>query len=327
MYPFISIIIPVRNEERYIKKCIDSLLLQDYPFEYLEIIFVDGLSTDNTKRIIEEYMKNYNFINLLINQNKTVPYAMNIGIENCKGEYIIRMDAHSEYQHNYISKCVEKLQKVDADVVGGLAITKGNGVVGKAIAKLLSSPFGVGNAKFRINSKSGYVDTVPFGAFKREVFEKYGGYDTRLTRNQDNEMSYRVRKNGGKIYLSDEIKFTYYCRDNIKDLSKMGFQNGKWNIITNHLVPGSMSIRHFIPFIFVLSLLIGIPLLIFQIGIFKELFILELIIYTIVNLYFSFKYSKFNFLDIIILFVLHPLFHISYGFGSVIGILSLYKYR
>lgn len=327
MYKFISIIIPIRNEEKYIKGCIDSILLQDYPKEHMEIIFVDGMSTDKTRDILNDYMGIYDFIKLYDNPNKIVPYAMNIGIEKSTGEYIIRLDAHSEYAIDYISKCVEKLQTVDADVVGGLATTKGRGLIGSAIAKLLSSLFGVGNAKFRINAKSGYVDTVPFGAFKKEVFEKFGTYDTRLVRNQDNEMSYRVRKNGGKIYLSDEITFTYYCRDNIKDLMKMGYQNGKWNIITSKLVPGSMSLRHFIPLLFLISLLVGIPLMFTSFKIIKILFVFELLAYGILNIFYSFKQSRLNIVHFILLLILHPLFHISYGFGSVIGILSLYKYR
>ena len=135
-----------------------------------------------------------------------------------KGKYIIRLDAHADYNKDYISKCVFWLDRTNADNVGGVAETKSKGFIGNSIALMLSSKFGVGNSQFRTNGVSGYVDTVPFGAFRKEVFDKYGLYDERLTRNQDNEMNFSIRNNGGKIYMSDEIRFSYYCRDSIKSI-------------------------------------------------------------------------------------------------------------
>ena len=162
---FISVVMPVYNEEKYIENCIDSLLLQDYPQECMEWIFVDGMSTDRTRELIGAYIEKYpKLIKLLSNPNKTVPYAMNIGIKEARGKYIIRLDAHADYNKDYISKCVYYLNTTDADNVGGVAETKSKGFVGNAIAKMLSSRFGVGNSEFRTNGESGYVDTVPFGA-------------------------------------------------------------------------------------------------------------------------------------------------------------------
>ncbi|MBR6726261.1 MAG: glycosyltransferase family 2 protein, partial [Clostridia bacterium] len=190
----VSVVMPVYNEEKYIKKCIESLICQDYPLDRMEWIFVDGMSTDRTVELIKEYAEKYpNLIFVYPNPNKIVPYAMNIGIEKSKGRYIVRLDAHADYAKDYISKCVYYLEHTDAENVGGVAETKSAGFMGNAIAKMLSSKFGVGNSQFRTNGASGYVDTVPFGAFRREVFSKYGGYDERLVRNQDNEMNYRIR--------------------------------------------------------------------------------------------------------------------------------------
>ena len=219
-HPFISIVMPLYNEEKYIRNCIESLLEQDYPLEKMEWLFVDGGSQDGTKAILEEYRGQYPaLIKLLDNPHKTVPYAMNIGIRAAVGDYIIRLDAHAEYATDYFSKCVYYLQNTDADNVGGVIETKSSGRVGEAIASVVSSKFGVGNSQFRTNGSDGYVDTVPFGAFRREVFEKYGLYDERLTRNQDNEMNYRIRANGGKIYLSNDIELAYYSRDTIKGIN------------------------------------------------------------------------------------------------------------
>lgn len=324
----VSVVMPVYNESRYINNCIESLLQQDYPHKKMEWIFVDGNSSDDTVQKIEYYRQHYpNLIKVLNNPQRIVPYAMNIGIKASKGKYIVRLDAHSDYANDYISKCVKYLDTIDADNVGGLAETKANGFVGECIAKMLSSRFGVGNSKFRTNGKSGYVDTVPFGAFRREVFTKYGGYDERLVRNQDNEMNYRIRKNGGKIYLADDIHLSYYCRNTIKGILDMAKENGMWNIITTSLCPGAMGVRHFVPLIFVLSIM-GLGLLGFAIRYFWWMLGFELILYFTLDVIFSAKQGK-SLGEFLMIFLLFPTFHISYGVGGMKGIITLFskKYR
>lgn len=315
---FVSVVMPVYNEEKYIENCILSLLKQDYPKEQMEWIFVDGCSRDRTKEIIESFMNKFpDLIRLKNNTNKTVPYAMNIGIKSAVGKYIVRLDAHSEYSDNYISKCVYYLDTTDADNVGGVVENKSDGFVGNAIALMLSSKFGVGNSQFRTNGKSGYVDTVPFGAFRKEVFEKYGLYNERLTRNQDNEMNYRIRKNGGKIYMAEDIRLAYYCRDSIEGIINMAMKNGEWNIITMRLCSGAMGVRHFIPFVFLLSLII-MPILTVLFSVFGWLFLVEIGLYLLLDLIFSVKqatYMKY----IPLLLILFPVFHLSYGIGSLVG--------
>lgn len=323
---FISVIIPVYNEEKYIKLCIDSMLQQDYPKEDMEWFFVDGMSTDNTREIIEEYQKNHpDLIHLLLNKNKTVPYAMNLAIAEAKGTYIIRLDAHAEYANDYFSTCVEVLKETGADNVGGVMETKSRTKIGNSIAKMLSSKFGVGDSQFRTNGKDGYVDTVPFGAFRSDVFEKVGLYDERLTRNQDSELNYRIIHNGGKIYLSNKIKLAYYCRDSVKGIANMAKTNGKWNIITSKFCPGSMRLRHFIPFFFVLSLLVMPFLSILWSG-FALLFAAELLLYLLLDVFFSIK-SAANLKEFFILLCLFPLFHSCYGWGSFLGIIQVYIKR
>lgn len=324
----VSIVMPVYNEEKYIGKCIESLFLQDYPLEKMEWIFVDGGSNDNTLEILECYRQQHlELIKILNNEKKIVPCAMNIGISASCGKYIIRIDAHADYAKDYISKCVYYLNNTDADNVGGIAETKSNGFMGNAIAKMLSSKFGVGNSQFRTNGKSGYVDTVPFGAFRREVFSKYGGYDERLVRNQDNEMNYRIRKNGGKIFLADDIKLSYYCRDSVKGIADMARKNGQWNIITMKLCPGAMGLRHFIPFLFVASI-VFLGLLGFINSLFWYGLLCEIGLYLILDIIFSIKKAK-NIGQFFVLVFLFPLFHISYGIGSFNGIIKLLskKYR
>ena len=324
----VSVVMPVFNEEKYIDKCIQSLLEQDYPIENMEWIFVDGMSKDKTVEILNDYANKYpQLIKVYENPDKVVPFAMNIGISQSSGKYIVRLDAHADYAKDYISKCVHYLDKTDAENVGGVAETKAEGFVGNAIAKMLSSKFGVGNSQFRTNGSSGYVDTVPFGAFRREVFKKYGGYDERLVRNQDNEMNYRIRKNGGKIYLAEDIKLSYYCRDSIKGISQMALKNGMWNVITMKLCPGSMGLRHFIPFAFVFSML-GLGVLSFVHWVFLIMLAAELSLYTLLDILFSIKGAK-GVKEALMLLMLFPIFHIAYGFGSLKGIFKLFtkKYR
>ena len=318
----VSVVMPVYNEESYIEGCIKSLLNQDYKKSHMEWIFIDGESSDATVSMIKKFQSDYpNLIKLYNNPNKTVPYAMNIGISHAVGKYIIRLDAHSMYHSDYISKCVHYLETTDADNVGGVAKTIGNGFVGHGIALMLSSKFGVGNSEFRTGGTSGYVDTVPFGAFRKEVFEKYGMYNESLTRNQDNEMNYRIRKNGGKIFLSDDIKLSYYCRDTIKGISDMALKNGKWNVITMKLCPGSMGARHFIPLLFLSSLII-MPILTLVIPFFGYLFALEVGLYLFLDLIFSFK-AQDHLKYIPLLLILFPIFHITYGMGSILGIIEI----
>jgi len=319
----VSVVMPVYNEERYIERCIDSLLLQDYPKENMEWIFVDGCSTDNTMNLLEQYHEKYpSLIRIINNPKQIVPCAMNCGIKASKGTYIVRMDAHAEYALDYISKCIYYLEHTDADNVGGVAETKAKGFVGNAISKVLSSKFGVGNSHFRTNGDSGYVDTVPFGAFKREVFQKYGLFDERLARNEDNEINYRITNNGGKVYLANDIRLTYYCRDTIKGFVLMAKQNGMWNIIAMKLCPGSMRLRHFIPFIFVVSI-IGLTFL----GCFcHNIWLLlgfEMFLYFLLDIIVSVNQAD-CVKELLLLFVLFPIFHISYGCGSFVGLFKLF---
>lgn len=318
----ISVIVPVYNEEKYMDACIASMLEQDYPREAMEWFFVDGMSTDRTLEILHGYRDQYpELIHVLQNPNKTVPYAMNLGIREAKGIYIIRLDAHAEYARDYFSKCVEVLDETGADNVGGVMETKSRTPIGQTIAKMLSSKFGVGDAQFRTNGKDGYVDTVPFGAFRREVFEKVGLYDERLTRNQDSELNYRIIHHGGKIFLSNRIKLAYYCRDSVKGIVKMALLNGKWNIITSRFCPGSMRLRHFIPCCFVLSL-IGMPILTLLWWVFGVLFGMELLAYLALDVLFSARSAK-DIKEFFQLLCLFPLFHICYGWGSLLGIVKV----
>lgn len=323
----ISVIIPMYNEERYIKKFLDSILNQDYDFSKVEFIFIDGNSQDKTVEILKKELNKSNILyKILSNDKKITPISLNIGIQNSSNDIIIRLDVHSEYPKNYLSKCVYYITNVDADNVGCPIETISEGTIGNSIAEVLSSKFGVGNSKFRTDSESGYVDTVPFGTFKREIFDKVGLFDERLERNQDIELNNRIIKNGGKIYLFNDIKLVYHPRDTIKKLIKMAITSGKWNIYTAYLVPGSLKLRHFIPLLFTLSLICGIFSIILKMNIIMYLFYIEIVTYLLMDIIFSLRsIKKISLVGSLLCVFIYPLFHISYGIGSILGIGKIIK--
>lgn len=327
--PTVSVLVPVRNEEAHIELCLASIFAQDYPQERMELLFIDGMSTDQTVAILKAWQQQAPNLHILENPQRTVPFAMNAGIRHSTGEYIVRLDAHSSYPPTYISGCLRALRDHGADNAGGLSLTRGRSYVGRAIAGALSSVFGVGNSQFRIGGKSGFVDTVPFGAFHRSLFDRIGLYDTRLTRNQDNELNYRIRKNGGKIYLDAGIHSEYYCRDSLPQLGRMAFWNGAWNVITMALCPGSMGLRHFIPLLFVLFL-IGAPLLAWLTGWGFFVVLLGIVggAYLMLDGFYAYQVAtQIGLRYLPVLPLIYPLFHIAYGLGSLCGLWMLPRVR
>lgn len=263
----ITVICPIYNEEKYIAKCVESIIAQDYPKDDMEILFVDGMSTDKTREIVSEYQASYPFIKLLDNPQRIVPCAMNIGVKAAKGDIIIRLDGHALYPTNYFTQLVEWHKKLpDAWNVGGVCDTKvvNSTPVSEAIAKVMSDKFGVGNSTFRTGSDKEYLeaDTVPFGAYKSFVFDKIGLYNEQLARVQDIELNKRLKYAGGRIYLVPSIHCTYIPRDNYKAFFRNRYQTGYWVIKTCFITKTTqnLGIRHFIPALFVLSLVLPLIL-------------------------------------------------------------------
>lgn len=319
----ITVICPIYNEEKYISDCIKSILSQDYPKDSLEILFVDGMSNDKTRGVVEGYIKEYPFIHLIDNPERVVPYAMNRGIEVANGDIIIRLDAHAIYPQNYFSYLVDNLNKLGADNVGAVCRTlpANDSVKCKAIAAALSSSFGMGNSYFRIGAKDiMQVDTVPFGCYKKEVFDRIGLYDNDLVRNQDDELNARLIKNGGKIYLLPDLVIDYFARDSIKKTGKMFYQYGLYKPLVNKKLGAPATIRQFFPVFFVLGLILGLPLSL----IFKPLWYLYIgvvLFYLLLSYAFALKSSR-NPLQIFYQIITCFVIHFNYGWGYLTG---LYK--
>jgi len=322
----VSIIIPCRNEEKFISRCLDSLISQDYPKENLEILVVDGISEDKTRQIVRRYSKKYPFIKLLENPQMFTPFGLNIGIREARGEVIIRMDAHADYQKDYISKCLKYLKEYKADNVGGVIKTQPgeNKITAKAIAISLSHLFGAASF-FRLGSrKPRWVDTVFGGCYPREVFKRIGLFNENLKRSQDLDFNLRLKRSGGKILLIPSIKATYYPQTSIFRFLKHNFEDGIW--ITYPLKFGVklFRLRHLTPLFFVSFLLLSF-FLSFSSRIFFYLFWLIIFFYFLFNFLFSFQIAlkkkdpRYLFLMPIVFIIRH----FGYGLGSLWGLIRI----
>ena len=323
----LSVICPVYNEEKYIAKCIDSITAQDYPKEDLEVIFVDGMSTDQTRTIVTEYSNKYSWISMIDNPERIVPPALNAGIAASHGDIIMRLDAHASYEPNYFSTLVAALDAYQADNVGSVCKTDVLHKTPKSLAirEVLSHPLGVGNSAFRTGiDKAKEVDTVPFGCWRRSVFERFGNYDERLVRNQDIELNKRIKAGGGKIVIVPDTFCTYYARETFSKLARNNYGNGKWNILTIYYTHQlkSLSLRHFIPLLFVLSLLLPVVA-----GFFWHplwwICAASLLLYTFVVSLISARIAIRKHLDFFYLSAAFFVLHLSYGWGSLVGLLQL----
>lgn len=324
---YITIIIPSRNEEQYIETCIESIMNSSISDDIIEIIVIDGDSTDKTSTLIKDLSAKFPIIKLMQNPNRTVPYAMNIGIKESSGDFILRMDAHTEYPSDYIQNCISTMNETDADCVGGIVVTNqnGNSLSAKIVQMITTHWFGVGNSSFRLQPDPHYADTVPFGFFKKSIFNKIGLFDERLTRNQDYEFNQRIIKTGGKIWLDPKIKAHYKNQSTINGLLKQAFITGKWNVWMWRVAPYSFKWRHAIPGLFAIVLL-GFVLLLVFISTVWLIFLVLLVIYFLLALFASiqqsFRYKIFAPLVITLPFGFF-LYHFAYGLGIITGVLLL----
>tara|TARA_B100001996_G_scaffold329077_1_gene276585 strand:+ start:524 stop:1585 length:1062 start_codon:yes stop_codon:yes gene_type:complete len=317
----ISFILPIRNEAKFISKTINSILYQKFDGRDFEIIISDGESDDGTIQIVEELEKKHKKIKLINNPNKISASGFNKALTICMGEIIIRVDGHVELAKDYIENYYKIIKKVDADCIGGRTIHIGLGVIGNSIRLAQSSKFGVGGALFRQKLEIGsYVDTLAFGAYKREVFQKFGSYDEDLIKNQDDEFNFRINQNNKKIWLDPSLISYYVTRDSIFKLFSQYFQYGFYKVRVIQKRRGIASWRHIVPAIFCSLLIFGFFNFIINK---KPIFFISLFMsYTIANLFATFyelvKKPK-NILSMLMLPVTYFVLHISYGIGFLCG--------
>jgi glycosyltransferase involved in cell wall biosynthesis len=255
--PVVSIVIPVRDEERFIEACLESVLAQDYPADRVEILLVDGMSTDRTRELAAAVLADRTTdgrARILDNPRCIAPTAMNIGISAATGDVVVRADGHTVLPPDYVRRSVEVLQETGSQCVGGTIRTLGSGAAGRAIAAAQSSRFGVGGVAFRTGrSTAGPVDTVPFGAWPRAVFERVGAFDEELVRNQDDELNFRLVQAGGTVWFDPAIRTDYFSSSSLRRLWRQYFQYGQYKIRVAQKRMGFASVRHVVPATFVVT--------------------------------------------------------------------------
>lgn len=256
-YPRLSIVVPCRNERAFIESFLDSVLAQTYPADRYEIIVADGMSDDGTYEILERLQARIPNLRVIVNQGKTVPYALNAAIAASDGDVIVRLDAHARYPANYLESVVGGLDRYRADNVGVGWITEPGAetLEAEVIARAISNPFGVGNAVFRTGTKEPIeTDTVPFGCFRRSVVERIGLFDEELTRNQDDEFNGRMVRHGMKIVLLPDPKITYFARPRYAQMRRMYYEYGLFKPLVLKKLGRPATIRQLVPPAFVLTL-------------------------------------------------------------------------
>ena len=325
MGKLVSVVIPCKNEGKHLGRCLASVLNQNY--SNLEAIVVDGMSKDDSAKIVSNFMLRNLNVFLFENTKENSAAGMNIGIRNSKGEVIIILGAHSEVPSDFILKSVDCLEKTGADVVGGPLKTVGEGYLGEIIALVLSSPFGTGT-KFRYSDSAQYVDTVPFGAYKAGILKRVGLFNEGIPRSEDLELNHRIISAGGEIYMHPDIKPTYYCRGDLPGFIKQNFGNGYDTMRAALKNRKAVSLRHLIPFCFVSSLII-LWIGIFFSGGLKYLLAADIVAYILANLFFSVHESlKAGFRYLMALPLIFLVLHLSYGAGSIWAVFrSALKFR
>ena len=319
--PSVSVIIPVLNEERFLKQSVQAILNQNYSGQ-IEIILALGPSKDKTNLIAEELAQDKR-IKLVENPSGRTAAALNNAIKNSNFDIIVRLDGHAIVDSNYIKNAVKTLVDSGADNVGGLMKAEGTNAFEKSVAAAMTSKFGVGNAPFHVGGKSGEVDTVYLGTFRKSALERVGYFDESFIRAQDWEMNYRIRKTGGKIWFNPDLVVSYRPRRNILQLAKQYFEYGQWRKQVTKTYPETISMRYLAPPLTVSGLLAGFIMVLFSnildIGWLQIGWLAPLVYLTVILLAFLSIGSKTGLLSRLYLLLVLPTMHLSWGVGFLKG--------
>jgi succinoglycan biosynthesis protein ExoA len=327
MPPFVSIIIPCYNEQATIGFLLDAILAQTYPRPQMEVVIADGLSQDGTLEMIEAFHNRHADLALRVVDNPlhNIPAALNKAMTQAHGEIFLRLDAHSIPMPEYVERCVQALRSGLGSNVGGVWLIRpgGKGWIAQAIAAAAAHPLGVGDAGYRRNASAGPVDTVPFGAFRRELIEELGNFDETLLANEDYEFNARIRQAGGVVWLEPQIQSTYISRASLADLAEQYWRYGYWKFKMLRRYPRTLRWRQALPPAFVLNL-VGFMILSLFFAEIRPVLILETLIYLLIlaagGLVLSVREHKPLLLPGLILAILTM--HLSWGSGFLWSLIS-----
>ncbi len=325
----VSVIIPCYNEAETIHLVLESLLDQSYPLKDLEVVISDAMSEDDTRENIRKFIKTNPNLQVIVvdNPKRTIPAAVNTAAQAARGKYLVRMDAHSVPDRNYIAESVRLLKEGVAENVGGVwEIKPGeNTCIARAIAAAASHPLGAGDALYRIANKAAYVETVPYGAFSKDTFERVGRFDERLLANEDYEFNTRIRLSGGKIWLDPGIRCKYYARKNLSQLARQYWRYGYWKLRMLKRYPKTLRWRQAIPPFFTFGIILFTILALFSqfariiLASGLSLYVLVLALFSIME---ALKRKDACYLNMIFAFLV---IHLCWGSGFLYSILDFSK--
>lgn len=321
--PFVSVIMPVRNEADFLAESLGAVMAQDYPRDRMEVFVADGMSTDGSRAIIADVAARESqcAVRIVDNPGRIVATGLNAAMAVAKGEIIVRVDGHCRIAPDYVSRCVEHICRDDVDGVGGSITTIATSDVGKVIAAAMSSPFGVGGSAFRtVTDRTMLADTVPFPAYTRRAIDVAGPYDEELVRNQDDEYNYRLRKLGARLLLAADVRSDYYSRSSLRSLWRQYYQYGffKVRVMQKHVL--QMQLRQFVPPAFVLFLLAGPLLAAVNVGVFQA-WLAVLAIYGLATLAAAAAARRHGVPKPWLLPLAFAILHVSYGLGFLVGLI------
>ena len=327
----ISIVVACRNERAHVLAFLDSLFEQDLDGFEWEALIADGMSDDGTRQIVESYCERHPRLRLIPNPGRIVSTGLNAAIRAARGAIILRMDAHTRYAPGYCRRCVETLQRTQAANVGGPARTAARGALAVAIAGAYHSFFSTGGGRFHDEDYEGWVDTVPYGCWRRETLEQIGLFDETLVRNQDDELNLRLIRAGLKIWQSPQIVSWYSPRASLKGLFRQYFQYGFWKVavIRKHRLPGSW--RHLVPAAFVMgnavllagALVEGLRAPVWGLNLWAMLWLSAASVYAAATLAASFAAARHHgWATLPHLPTVFATYHFAYGLGFLAGLLT-----
>lgn len=327
--PFVSVIMPIRNEADFIARSLGAVLAQDYPADRMEVLIADGMSTDGTRAIVQQLAAQHPHLQarLIDNPGKIVPTGFNAALAQACGDVIVRVDGHCEIAPDYVSRCVVRLFEDGVDGVGGPIETIGTSPLSETIALAMSSGFGVGGSAFRtVKDRAMLVDTIAFPAYTRSAVEMAGPLDEELIRNQDDEYNYRLRKLGFKLLLAPDVRSKYYSRGSLRSLWRQYYQYGFYKVRVLQKHPRQMRLRQFVPPLFTASLIVGALLAPVSKRI-RSLCGLMLAVYCCANVAASWRVSRrAGWQHVRLLPAVFFILHFSYGLGFLRGLIEFRNY-